>query len=172
MTGGLPFNVYTKLYESVVFPVISYGAGIWEHKSYLCIDAVQNRTMRFFLGVEKYRPVAALAGEIGWEINLIKQWKYIGRHFVRISGTPLNRINKRIVYIMRSVCQVEVETNCKHIACLKVYLRPNHIALILCLYVTLQPSPSSAVESHHSESNGVDMRINLWGNVNVPFVMR
>ena len=47
--------------------------------------------------------------------------------------------------------QVEVETNCEHIACLKVHLRLNHTALILCLYVTAQPSPSSAVESHHSE---------------------
>ena len=38
-----------------------------------------------------------------------------------------------IVYIVRSVRQVEVEKNCEHIACLKVYLRPKHIALILCL---------------------------------------
>ena len=121
---------------------------------------------------------------MGWEPSFIKQWTCIGRHFVRISSTPLNRINKRIalwahskaspkckiwfysikerllelylrtdydinrpvgtefvnnlretglnefktssaagliVYIVWSVRQVEVETNCEHTACLKVY---------------------------------------------------
>ena len=60
LAGGLPCNVYTKSYDSVVYPVISYGAGIWGYKSYSCINAVQNRAMRFFLGVGKYTPVAAL----------------------------------------------------------------------------------------------------------------
>ena len=31
-----------------------------------CINAIQNRAMRFFLGVGKYTPVAALQGEMGW----------------------------------------------------------------------------------------------------------
>ena len=96
LAGGLPFNVYTKLYDSVVYPVISYGAGIWRCKLYACINAVQNRAMRFFLGVEKYTPVAALEGEMGLEPSFIKQWTCIGRHFIRLSFMPLNRINKRI----------------------------------------------------------------------------
>ena len=96
LAGGLPFNVYTKLYDSVVYPVISYGAGIWGCNLYSCINAVQNRAMRFFLGVGKYTPVAALEGEMGLEPSFIKQWTCIGRDFVRISFTPLNRINKRI----------------------------------------------------------------------------
>ena len=50
LAGGLPFNVYTKLYDSVVYPVISCGAGIWGCKPYSCINAVQNRAVRFFLG--------------------------------------------------------------------------------------------------------------------------
>ena len=48
LAGGLlPFNVYTKLYDSVVYPVINYGASIWGYKSYSCINAVQNRAMRW-----------------------------------------------------------------------------------------------------------------------------
>ena len=96
LADRLPFNVYTKLYDSVMYPVISYGACIWGCKSYSCINVVQNRGMRFFLGVGKYTPVAALEGEMGWEPSFIKKWTCIGRHFVRISRTPLNRINKRI----------------------------------------------------------------------------
>ena len=90
--GGLPL----KLYDSVVYPAINYGASIWGYKSYSCIIAVQNRTMRFFLGVGKYTSVAALEGETGWEPSHIKQWTCVGRHFVRILCTPVSRINKRI----------------------------------------------------------------------------
>jgi len=34
--GGVPYDVYTKLYDSVVWPVIAYGAAIWGHKSLPC----------------------------------------------------------------------------------------------------------------------------------------
>ena len=53
LAGGLPYNVYTKLYESVVCPVIEYSANILEFKSYSCINTVQNRAMPVFLRVGK-----------------------------------------------------------------------------------------------------------------------
>ena len=64
-------------------------------------------------------------------LNLLLTSRKLGAMSLRPAGL--------IVYIVRSVRQVMVETNCEHTACLKVYLRPNHIALILCLYVTAQP---------------------------------
>ena len=45
---GMPYDVFTKLYDSLVWPVIAYGAEIWGDRSFSCIDAVQNRAMRFF----------------------------------------------------------------------------------------------------------------------------
>ena len=36
-------------------------------RSYSCIDAVHNRAMRFYLGVGKYTPNDAVAGEMGWQ---------------------------------------------------------------------------------------------------------
>ena len=96
LASGLPFNVCTKLYDSFVHPAISYSASIWGYNIYSCINAVHNRAMRFFLGVGKYTPVAALEGEMVWEPSINKQWACIGRHFVRTSNTPISRINKRI----------------------------------------------------------------------------
>jgi hypothetical protein len=29
--GSLPYNVFTKLYDTIVCPVISYSAPLWEH---------------------------------------------------------------------------------------------------------------------------------------------
>ena len=88
--------MYTKLFESIVSPVINYRACIWGFKTYSCINAVQNRAMRFFLGVGRYTPVAALHGEMGWEPCIVKQWVCIGRFVVRTSCTNASRINERI----------------------------------------------------------------------------
>jgi len=96
LVGGVPYNVFTKLYDSIVWPVISYCAGIWGIKQYSCIDAVQNRAMRFFLGVGKYTPNAAVIGEMGWEPAYLKQWVCVGRQFTRLSITNSTRLNKRI----------------------------------------------------------------------------
>ena len=54
--GGVPYDVFTKLYDSVVWPVISYSAPIWGFRSFSCIGAVHNRAMRFYLDVGKYTP--------------------------------------------------------------------------------------------------------------------
>ena len=38
--GGLPFKCFSKLYDSLVLPILTYGAAIWGHRSYSCINAV------------------------------------------------------------------------------------------------------------------------------------
>ena len=45
--GGLSFS---KLFDSMVWPVINYGAAIWGTRTFSCIDAFLNRALRFFLG--------------------------------------------------------------------------------------------------------------------------
>lgn len=96
LAGGLPYAVFTKLYDSMVWPVIGYSACIWGYKQYSCITAVQNRAIRFFLGVGKYTPNAALLGEMGWDPSYIRQLECIVRHYKRISNTNASRLNKRI----------------------------------------------------------------------------
>ena len=65
--GGMPYNVFTHLYDVMVQSVINYGAAIWGTQSYSCIKSVQMRASRFFLGVGKYTPNAAVQGEMGWD---------------------------------------------------------------------------------------------------------
>ena len=64
--GGLPYDVFYKLYESIVCPVIMYGAPIWGTECFSCIQAVQNRAARYFLNVGKYTLVAAVNGDTAW----------------------------------------------------------------------------------------------------------
>jgi len=106
--GGMPYNVYTQLYETMVWPVISYGAAIWGTKEYSSINAVQNRACRFFLGVGRYTPNAAVNGEMGWLPPIVKQWKSVMGHWFRLSNMDTSRINHKVFmwsYNMRNRCK-------------------------------------------------------------------
>ena len=72
--GGLPFGTFTKLYDSIVMGTISYGAAIWGDRTFACISAVQHRAARFFMGVGRYTPNAAVMGDMGWESVEVRQW--------------------------------------------------------------------------------------------------
>jgi hypothetical protein len=89
-------NVLTKLYDNVVWHVIAYGAAIWGEKSYSCIDAVQYRAMRFFLGVGQYTPNNAVTGDMAWVHPIARQWTCVNNFIVRISNMDNDRLNKRV----------------------------------------------------------------------------
>ena len=57
--GGSPYECFTKLYDSLIWPVIDYGSRIWGTNRGTCIETVQNRACRYFMVVGKYtgRPI-------------------------------------------------------------------------------------------------------------------
>ena len=69
---------------------------MWGFKSFSCINAVQNRAMRFCLGVGKYTPNAAVYGEMGWVPPIVRQWKSTAIFCARLSQTNNSQLNKRI----------------------------------------------------------------------------
>ena len=60
MYWGMPFICFRKLFQSVVLPVIQYVSQIQVKKQYTCINALQNRACRYYLGVGKYTVNAAV----------------------------------------------------------------------------------------------------------------
>lgn len=44
--GSMPYDVFVNLYDSMVWPIVLYGASIWGYKSISCINAKENRAMR------------------------------------------------------------------------------------------------------------------------------
>ena len=95
-TGGMPFEVYKKLFDSTVWSVISYGAAIWGTKEYSVINTVQNKARRFFLGVGKYSPNTAVNGDMGWVPPHIKQLKTVLSHWFSLNHMGNERVNKQI----------------------------------------------------------------------------
>ncbi|MEW8546453.1 MAG: reverse transcriptase family protein, partial [Candidatus Thiodiazotropha sp.] len=94
--GGFAFGTYTKLYETMVWSIISYGASIWGSREYNCINSVQLKAARFFLGVGRYTPNAGVLGDIGWDPVVSKQWKAVIRQWSRMHTMDEDRINFKI----------------------------------------------------------------------------
>ena len=108
--GGLPFSSYSKLYESIVWSTISYGAAVWGTRQFSYINAIQSRAARFFLGVEKYSPNAGVLGDTGSEPVIASQWKVVTNDWSRMQRMDENRINARLYRWAES----KSERNCKN----------------------------------------------------------
>ena len=69
------YRTYNKMYESAVIPVSDYAAEIWGYKDYPSSNKIQNRAIRFFLGVHKFAPIAAIQGDTGWRLPMYRKKK-------------------------------------------------------------------------------------------------
>ena len=75
--GIMGITTYTKLFTSCVTPIMDYGAGVWGSKVFAKMEAVQNRAMRFFIGVHRFAPIPALSGDMGWDSCSVR-WQIAG----------------------------------------------------------------------------------------------
>ena len=58
----LGFKPYERLFNACVVPVMDYCSAVWGFKQYQASDNVQNRAMRYALGVHRFAPIPALTG--------------------------------------------------------------------------------------------------------------
>ena len=100
--GGMPFKCFTKCYNSLVQPVIDYGSSIWGTNGYSCVEAVQNRVCRYFLGLGKYALTPAVAGDMGWLTPQHKQWFGVMQKWFRMSSMDNSYLTKKDFTYSRS----------------------------------------------------------------------
>ena len=69
LNGGVHFKCFTQMFDTFVWPVISYSACIWGTREYEAIESVFNRACRFSLDLGQHAPVSAVRGGGGgaWE---------------------------------------------------------------------------------------------------------
>ena len=93
--GGMPYNVFSKLYYSLVVSIITNGAGIWSIKEYSVINKVKNSACRFFLlSVGKCNSNAAANGNMGWFPMSVFLWKVVIGRRSRLYNMNDTKINK------------------------------------------------------------------------------
>jgi hypothetical protein len=87
--------------------------------------------MRYFLGVGKYTPNAAVIGEMGWKPSSVKQWGSVVRHFCRMSKMDSGRINQKIFDWARrsasSRCKNQYFRICKMFRSIEININDVHV---------------------------------------------
>ena len=92
-SGGMSHKMFTKLYESLVSPILAYGAGIWGTSSYNSVNTIQNRACRFFLGLGSTASNCASRGDMGWVSPQCRQIIEVLRLYHRSENIEPHRIN-------------------------------------------------------------------------------
>lgn len=90
--GGMSHAVFKNLYESLVEPVLFYGAGIWGINKYNFTQLVQNKACRYFLGSGKNASNVATRGDLGWSSCDVKQKVEVCRLWLRLRETNHDRL--------------------------------------------------------------------------------
>ena len=94
--GGMTLEVHKKLYESMVEPVLYYGAEIWGITQHKQIQTVQNKACRYFLGGGTYAANVALRGDMGWNSTEVKAKTEVFRFSTKLKRFSNERIIKTV----------------------------------------------------------------------------
>jgi hypothetical protein len=103
-----------------------------ELKSYSCINAIQLWACRFFLGVGRYTPNAAVMGDMGWTPIYHTQWKIISSQWCKLVNMGQNRTNRKIF-----VWADEVNLKSKSVKNWNYVVRKHFTDLELAVYCNL-----------------------------------
>ena len=90
------YNTYSKLFNSCVAPVIDYCSGVWGFKQFNKIDTVQNRAIRYFLGVHRFTPLLVINGEMGWTMSIHRRLANMFRLWNRLTSMNNTRLTKHV----------------------------------------------------------------------------
>ncbi|CAG2247352.1 HARBI1 [Mytilus edulis] len=89
-------KTYEKLYVSCIVPILDYCSSVWGFKDLNCVDTVQNKAIRYFLGVHKFAPKLAINGDVGWLPSKERRWCNMVRYWNRLMDMDNSRLCKRV----------------------------------------------------------------------------
>ena len=108
-------NTYEKLYNSCVVPILDYQSSVWGFKAYNDIDSIQNRSIRYFLGVHRFAPKLAINGDMGWMPSTERRWYNMIRYWNRLVNMDDNRICKKVFVWAYTICHNNWSSEVKEI---------------------------------------------------------
>ena len=94
--GGMDYNVFCKLYESLVEPVLFYGSGLWGLSEHKKINTIQNKACRYFLGLGKNASNIASRGDMGLSSCISKQRLEACRMYFKLENITEQRLVKKV----------------------------------------------------------------------------
>lgn len=105
--------------------MLDYCSAVWGFKKFVKSEAVQNRAIRFFLGVHKFAPLSAINGDVGWD-RCNTRWHFeMLRYWNRLIKLDPNRLTKHIFkwdYDLRlNNWSAEIHTILQSIDCCNIF---------------------------------------------------
>ncbi|XP_050415446.1 uncharacterized protein LOC126829542 isoform X2 [Patella vulgata] len=158
--GGFPYNIFTRLYESLVQPIILYGARIWGITEHHKLNSVQNRACKVFLGLKRNSPNLAARGDMGWTSCLTKQRTEVLRLFCRLKSLP----SSRLPVIISNWSLRRAKSWEKNVHALVKNLRISHI----CDVESINKSHLKALKRHLFQNDESKWFQELWNDSKNP----
>jgi hypothetical protein len=93
---NINYNIYTKLYNTCVWPILDYCSGIWHFENHECANKIQNRAIRYFLGIHRNTTIIAFQGDMGWLIPKYRYYLSTLRLWNRIISLPEHSLTRQI----------------------------------------------------------------------------
>ena len=90
------FNTFAKMYDTAVTSVSDYAAEIWGYKDFPVCNNIQNRAMRYYLGVHRFAPIVGMQGDFGWLSPRYRRFKCILNFWNRLICMSNNRLTKHV----------------------------------------------------------------------------
>ena len=90
------FKTFEKLYSTGMCPILDYSACVWGYGKFHDIDNIQNKAIRYFLGVHKFAPLAGIEGEMGWTNCRQRRHECILKFWNRLIKMENSRLTKRV----------------------------------------------------------------------------
>ena len=94
--GGLPYNIYSMLFECCCTSVSDYGSEIWGFEPKDGVTKIHLRAARSFLGLPKNATSVGVLAEINWLEPVFRAQIRMVRQFCRVFNMENSRLTKKI----------------------------------------------------------------------------
>ena len=95
--GGLPYNIYSMLFECCCASISDYGSEIWGFEPREGVSKIHLRAARSYLGVPKNTTSVAVLSEINWLEPVYRAQIRMVRQYFRVKSMENSRLTKQII---------------------------------------------------------------------------
>ena len=126
--GGLPYSIYSMLFECAVCSISDYGAEVWGFDSKESANKIQLRAARSFLGLPKHATSAGVLAEISWPEPVYRAHIRMIRQYFRILKMDASRLTKQIYFWDKSFFEtLNIQTWSSEVRDILIQHNLNHI---------------------------------------------
>ncbi len=94
--SDLGFKTFEKLFCSGIVPILGYCSEIWGFKNFQSSDSIQERAIRFYVGVHRFTAIPALRGEVGWSKTRSDRWLNMISYWNRLINMSASRLRHKM----------------------------------------------------------------------------